>query len=815
MMFSQLLRWARQLAQGRRARRARSGGTRSGRPAVEYLEVRLVPSTVPEVEPNNTLLQATPLVFTTDPPNFLSSLGQGAVSPANDTDYWRFNAQAGDRLTVAGDGGSGSTSLAIELRDGNDSVLASASDSGGHAVITNFAVPSTSTYYVRTTTNSANNTLASYTVRVDLSRGISAEAEPNNVVSQANVLSLTRGAAGHATAQVSGNVTTSADGDFYNLGNLRAGDVIDLSASRPSYGTLDQKIQLIRGSTGATLATATGNSHLTFTLTTSDVYYAVVTANTATTAGSQATYVLTADVADATAPVVLSTTLPTAANASAPALTFDGVADHVSIPDSNSMRPTALANTLAWWALNEAGGTTARDELGVTDATLTGTTSVAGRASTARRFVTGDLFSASGAGALNVTGNQVTVAAWLELGNNPTTNQAFIALGKNQFPDKQSYQIAFESGASLGLPQNTWRFEYVLTNAAGTRVHNQSTGIDLTVDGQFHQYAMTYDGSNVRLYVDGVLRGTFSFSGALVSAPDVPFTMAGPAFTADDASVYDRALSAAELQSIMTGGGVGKGRGVTVEAWVNFAADYAATTRVIAAKAVGTGSNNSYALWYSGGALRSVSGNASAQTSALASTFTPTPGTWYHVAYTYDATTGTQALYVNGVLVTSNTSVVALGYDTHPLLLGADYDPSLTGFWSGKMDEVRVWNVARSAADLLASMNGVLDAAANPNLVGYWRFEEGSGLTAFDATANHNDGDLGSVAASRPTWLAADGAPLPDLTSTPTIVAAIHDFTATFSEDLLVAAATNPANYSLREAGPMAPSAMATTPSMR
>ena len=95
----------------------------------------------------------------------------------------------------------------------------------------------------------------------------------------------------------------------------------------------------------------------------------------------------------------------------------------------------------------------------------------------------------------------------------------------------------------------------------------------------------------------------------------------------------------------------------------------------------------------------------------------------------------------------------------------------------------------------------MLVPANNPNLVAYYRFEEGSGLTTLDATSNHNDGDLGGAAFLRPTWDAVDGAPLVNTGGTANVVQAIDRFNVTFSEDLLATAANNPNNYTLLGAG--------------
>src|SRR5690606_17528760 len=82
-------------------------------------------------------------------------------------------------------------------------------------------------------------------------------------------------------------------------------------------------------------------------------------------------------------------------------------------------------------------------------------------------------------------------------------------------------------------------------------------------------------------------------------------------------------------------------------------------------------------------------------------------GAWHHVAVTYDPNASTKySLYVDGVLdIAANI--------TQPLNIIADVDMRLgrrihatyTGWFDGPMDEVRVWNVARSAAEINATMN--------------------------------------------------------------------------------------------------------------
>lgn len=70
------------------------------------------------------------------------------------------------------------------------------------------------------------------------------------------------------------------------------------------------------------------------------------------------------------------------------------------------------------------------------------------------------------------------------------------------------------------------------------------------------------------------------------------------------------------------------------------------------------------------------------------------------------------------------------------------------------IDEVRVWNSVRSAAEIETYHCERL-AGTEPGLVAYWRFNEGSGTTAI-GLLNNNDGQLGGGYSDRiPTWVSS------------------------------------------------------------
>jgi Concanavalin A-like lectin/glucanases superfamily/Secretion system C-terminal sorting domain/The GLUG motif len=101
-------------------------------------------------------------------------------------------------------------------------------------------------------------------------------------------------------------------------------------------------------------------------------------------------------------------------------------------------------------------------------------------------------------------------------------------------------------------------------------------------------------------------------------------------------------------------------------------------------------------------------------------------GTWHHVAATFDGTT--RNIYLDGVLAgqdnpgssfnTSDNSNFAIGTTNN-----------YSEFFDGDMDEVRIWNVARTQEELQTSMHTTL-AGTETGLVAYWKFDETTGYTA-------------------------------------------------------------------------------------
>ncbi len=220
----------------------------------------------------------------------------------------------------------------------------------------------------------------------------------------------------------------------------------------------------------------------------------------------------------------------------------------------------------------------------------------------------------------------------------------------------------------------------------------------------------------------------------------------------------------------VTPGGTGND-GLTLEAWV-FAESFVGPSkdgRIISKSNPNwTGNNDEEYHWWQlttiKGAgnqpflrfrLKTNSGDTAEDGTAvlIATSGALTTNRWYHVAATYDGSK--MRLYVDGVLVGQMNKTGRIKTDpTMPVWIGQG--PNAYAPWDGVIDEVRVWNVARTQAQIQTYMTQSVNPA-DSNLVAYWPFNDGSGQVAQDATSYNRDGQLGSTAGTDgndPTWVA-------------------------------------------------------------
>lgn len=180
----------------------------------------------------------------------------------------------------------------------------------------------------------------------------------------------------------------------------------------------------------------------------------------------------------------------------------------------------------------------------------------------------------------------------------------------------------------------------------------------------------------------------------------------------------------------------------TTEAWVKHDGAIATNSDYILTKADTT--NGGYKLYMdnSGDFCFAIDDDSTwtPDDSACTSGVDYDDSTWHHVVGIKDGTSGIY-LYVDGILVASDTSIAATNTlaNSNDLLIGVDRDGT-SNSWDGVIDDIRIYNYARSAQQTVEDMNAGHPTGGSP--VGsqtiYYKFDEGYGTTANDTISNQN-----------------------------------------------------------------------------
>ncbi len=219
------------------------------------------------------------------------------------------------------------------------------------------------------------------------------------------------------------------------------------------------------------------------------------------------------------------------------------------------------------------------------------------------------------------------------------------------------------------------------------------------------------------------------------TAVSVPFTIEYqlPNYALDFDGVND-------IVSIPSSPGVKPAGEFTVEAWF-FADSYTNSPSIIRARdnlSQYAGFNVGFS---SGGQVAYVASSTGFSWNiSLASDGAVSAGAWHHIAITMD--NSQTRMYVDGVLQSGSSGAASLVYNSGNVFIGGDSD----GFrWDGKLDEIRIWNYARSGAEILADFNNELNGA-ELGLTAYYNFNQTTGTILPDESVNTNNGALNNFA---------------------------------------------------------------------
>ena len=183
---------------------------------------------------------------------------------------------------------------------------------------------------------------------------------------------------------------------------------------------------------------------------------------------------------------------------------------------------------------------------------------------------------------------------------------------------------------------------------------------------------------------------------------------------------------------------------------------------------IGTGGNKLTGRWDNG-----LGDNPSGLTAAelFPSLFVQTggdagdliPGNWLHFAVTYAGDYGpaaTRKVYLNGELIRSQeVNWNSTGGSTGDMIFGGrrNAGDGYNNGWACALDEVAIYDTAKDANWVASVYSGETkyDHRGQSGLLGYWKFNEGSGTTVNDYSGNGNHGTFAPISGDTtayPTW---------------------------------------------------------------
>lgn len=221
-----------------------------------------------------------------------------------------------------------------------------------------------------------------------------------------------------------------------------------------------------------------------------------------------------------------------------------------------SVSGTYIMNGLqAYYSLDDGSGATARDTSNNNNTgTINGATWATGKNGGGLSFDgVNNYVRTSDSSSLAISGNAITLSVWVNY-LNTNTHQIFIAKPYKEGSHLSPYFSYGMHGLFVNSTQIRPRFWLTIGNTA-----KSVTSSELVSPQTWYHLIGVYDGSTMKIFINGVERGSVSVTGAITSYATPLLIGANGGLTEcfkgsiDDVRIYNRALSNQEVQDLYNG----------------------------------------------------------------------------------------------------------------------------------------------------------------------------------------------------------------------------------------------------------------------
>ena len=148
-----------------------------------------------------------------------------------------------------------------------------------------------------------------------------------------------------------------------------------------------------------------------------------------------------------------------------------------------------------------------------------------------------------------------------------------------------------------------------------------------------------------------------------------------------------------------------------------------------------------------GGNVRTDIYNGSTYVSLITTGLNVEDGAWHHLCATYDGSN--YKFYVDGVLEKSSTGNTGFVTTNDASLIIGDDSCCANREFDGQIDDVRIYNYARTPGQIVEDMNAGHPIGGSPigSQIAYYKLDKGYGTTAYDQLGNNN-----GTLTNSPTW---------------------------------------------------------------